>query len=96
MTTLALTAGMIPMSLGSGEGGQFRALLGVAVIGGVLTSTLLTLLVIPTICDILDRARSRVAGRQGYRPKQMPAEHRSRAGRVLGQTGGDRSASTGV
>ena len=49
MTTFALIAGMIPVALGRGEGAQFRAPLGVAVIGGVITSTLLTLLVIPTV-----------------------------------------------
>jgi HAE1 family hydrophobic/amphiphilic exporter-1 len=54
MTTLAIIAGMIPVALGRGEGADFRAPLGRAVIGGVITSTLLTLLVIPTIYEILD------------------------------------------
>jgi HAE1 family hydrophobic/amphiphilic exporter-1 len=54
MTTFALIAGMIPVALGLGEGADFRAPLGRAVIGGVLTSTLLTLLVIPTVYEILD------------------------------------------
>jgi HAE1 family hydrophobic/amphiphilic exporter-1 len=66
MTTLALIAGMIPVALGRGEGADFRAPLGRAIIGGVITSTLLTLLVIPTFYDILaglrDRAR-RLVGR---------------------------------
>jgi HAE1 family hydrophobic/amphiphilic exporter-1 len=53
MTTFALIAGMIPVALGGGEGGDFRAPLGIAVIGGVITSTLLTLLVIPTVYEIL-------------------------------------------
>ena len=53
MTTFALIAGMIPVALGGGEGGDFRAPLGIAVIGGVVTSTLLTLLVIPTVYEIL-------------------------------------------
>jgi HAE1 family hydrophobic/amphiphilic exporter-1 len=53
MTTFALVAGMIPVALGQGEGADFRAPLGRAVIGGVITSTFLTLLVIPTIYDIL-------------------------------------------
>jgi hypothetical protein len=43
--------------LGSGEGGDFRAPLGRAVIGGVITSTVLTLLVIPTFYDIITRWR---------------------------------------
>ena len=53
MTTFALIAGMIPIALGRGEGAQFRSPLGVAVIGGVLTSTLLTLVAIPTFYEIL-------------------------------------------
>jgi HAE1 family hydrophobic/amphiphilic exporter-1 len=54
MTTLALIAGMIPVALGRGEGADFRAPLGRAIIGGVITSTLLTLVVIPTVYEILD------------------------------------------
>jgi HAE1 family hydrophobic/amphiphilic exporter-1 len=53
MTTLALIAGMIPVALGLGEGADFRAPLGRAVIGGVITSTVLTLVVIPTIYEIV-------------------------------------------
>ena len=44
---------MTPVALGIGEGADFRAPLGRAVIGGVLASTLLTLLVIPTVYEIL-------------------------------------------
>jgi HAE1 family hydrophobic/amphiphilic exporter-1 len=53
MTTFAIVAGMFPTALGFGEGAEFRAPLGRAVIGGVITSTFLTLLVIPTFYDIL-------------------------------------------
>ena len=60
MTTFALIAGMVPVALGGGEGAQFRQPLGVAVIGGTITSTLLTLLVIPTVYEILDGWRERV------------------------------------
>jgi HAE1 family hydrophobic/amphiphilic exporter-1 len=66
MTTFALLAGMLPVALGMGEGADFRAPLGRAVIGGVLTSTVLTLLVIPVAYDILsdwrDRAMARFRG----------------------------------
>jgi hydrophobic/amphiphilic exporter-1 (mainly G- bacteria), HAE1 family len=74
MTTFALIAGMIPVALGRGEGAQFRAPLGVAIIGGVITSTLLTLLVIPTFYEVMDEWRSRLAGRFGFTPP-MTAEH---------------------
>ena len=62
MTTLALIAGMIPVALGIGEGADFRAPMGRAIIGGTLTSTLLTLLVIPTVYEIMDEARIKVSG----------------------------------
>ena len=75
MTTFALIAGMIPVALGRGEGAQFRAPLGVAVIGGVITSTLLTLLVIPTGYEILDEWRQVFMRLMGRTPKQMTAEH---------------------
>ncbi|MBL0169874.1 MAG: efflux RND transporter permease subunit [Gemmatimonadaceae bacterium] len=68
MTTFALIAGMIPVALGRGEGASFRAPLGVAVIGGVITSTVLTLLVIPTFYEIFDNMRSWFARRVGMTP----------------------------
>jgi HAE1 family hydrophobic/amphiphilic exporter-1 len=74
MTTFALIAGMIPVALGRGEGAQFRAPLGMAIIGGVLTSTLLTLLVIPTFYEVMDEWRHALARRFGFTPP-MTAEH---------------------
>jgi len=65
MTTFALIAGMIPVALGGGEGGDFRAPLGIAVIGGVITSTLLTLLVIPTVYETLADARDWMGAKLG-------------------------------
>jgi HAE1 family hydrophobic/amphiphilic exporter-1 len=75
MTTFALIAGMIPVALGRGEGAQFRAPLGVAVMGGVITSTFLTLLVIPTGYEIVDEWRQAFSRWFGMTPKQMTAEH---------------------
>jgi HAE1 family hydrophobic/amphiphilic exporter-1 len=75
MTTLALIAGMIPVALGRGEGAEFRAPLGRAVIGGVITSTLLTLIVIPTFYEIMDEWREWVMGKFGLTPKGT-AEHK--------------------
>ncbi|HYE95385.1 MAG TPA: efflux RND transporter permease subunit [Rubricoccaceae bacterium] len=60
MTTVALIAGMIPVAIGSGEGAMFRRPLGVTVIGGTITSTLLTLLVIPVVYELFDKMRDRV------------------------------------
>ena len=82
MTTFALIAGMIPVALGIGEGADFRAPLGRAVIGGVITSTVLTLLVIPTVYEILAdwrdalfvRVRGRKPGAAGHHePVASPA-----------------------
>ena len=70
MTTLALIAGMIPVALGQGEGGDFRAPMGIAIIGGVITSTLLTLLVIPTVYETLADARDWLGAR--FRKSQSP------------------------
>jgi HAE1 family hydrophobic/amphiphilic exporter-1 len=75
MTTLALIAGMVPVALGIGEGADFRAPLGRAVIGGVITSTLLTLLVIPTIYDTLDDMRVHVSRWLGVKPRMKTGEH---------------------
>ena len=68
MTTFALIAGMVPVALGRGEGAQFRAPLGAAVIGGTITSTILTLLVIPTFYEIFDKARTRMSRLTGLTP----------------------------
>ena len=55
MTTLAMIFGMLPLALGLGEGAEQRAPMAHAVIGGVITSTLLTLLVVPVIYVLLLR-----------------------------------------
>jgi HAE1 family hydrophobic/amphiphilic exporter-1 len=84
MTTFALIAGMIPVALGSGEGAQFRAPLGVAVIGGVLSSALLTLVAIPTFYEILEEGREGLgrflrrltgAGSPAPAPAPAPGDH---------------------
>ncbi len=60
MTTFALVAGMMPVAIGVGEGGEFYRPMAVAIIGGVITSTLLTLLVIPSFYDSIENARDHV------------------------------------
>jgi predicted RND superfamily exporter protein len=59
MTTFALIAGMTPIAIGLGEGGEFYRPMAVAIIGGVITSTVLTLLVIPSFYDSIEIARER-------------------------------------
>jgi HAE1 family hydrophobic/amphiphilic exporter-1 len=54
MTTAAMIFGMIPVAVGHGDGGEVRAPMGVLVIGGLITSTFLTLLVVPVIYTLMD------------------------------------------
>ncbi len=55
MTTLTTTLGLLPLALGFGEGAEIRAPMGITVIGGLIVSTLLTLIVIPVMYALLDR-----------------------------------------
>jgi HAE1 family hydrophobic/amphiphilic exporter-1 len=57
MTTFALIAGMLPVAIGVGEGGEFYRPMAVAIIGGTITSTILTLLVIPSFYDSIELTR---------------------------------------
>jgi HAE1 family hydrophobic/amphiphilic exporter-1 len=57
MTTFALIAGMLPVAIGIGEGGEFYRPMAVAIIGGVITSTFLTLLVVPSFYDSIEIKR---------------------------------------
>ena len=63
MTTFALIAGMLPVAIGVGEGGEFYRPMAVAIIGGTITSTLLTLLVIPSFYDSIENARDRMVAK---------------------------------
>ena len=60
MTTFALIAGMFPVAMAFGDAGQFYQPLAIAIIGGVITSTFLTLLVVPTFYDSIEIARDRM------------------------------------
>ena len=69
MTTLAMIFGMLPMAIGMGDGGETQAPMGRAVIGGVITSTLLTLVVVPvayTYLDNLGKRATRWFKRKGH------------------------------
>jgi HAE1 family hydrophobic/amphiphilic exporter-1 len=67
MTTVAMGAGMMPIALGLGVGVEFRQPMAVAVIGGLITSTLLSLLFIPVVFGIIDRFRNFLMKRIGSR-----------------------------
>ncbi|MEJ0066910.1 MAG: efflux RND transporter permease subunit [Caulobacteraceae bacterium] len=54
MTTLAMMAGMLPTAMGIGEGSEFRQPMAVAVIGGLITSTALSLILVPVVYEFVD------------------------------------------
>ncbi|KQY15226.1 efflux RND transporter permease subunit [Rhizobium sp. Root482] len=54
MTSIAMSAGMLPSALGVGEGGSFRAPMAIAVIGGIIVSTVISLVVVPSFFLIMD------------------------------------------
>jgi len=68
MTSLAMIAGMIPMSLGLGEGGEQSAPLGIAVIGGLIFSTISTLLFLPMMYALIN-------GNDPYKNPSLDPEH---------------------
>ncbi|CDZ34774.1 Acriflavin resistance protein [Neorhizobium galegae bv. officinalis] len=73
MTSIAMSAGMLPSALGVGEGGSFRAPMAIAVIGGIIVSTVLSLLVVPSfflIMDDLSRLLGKIFGRMVGKKEQ--------------------------
>jgi HAE1 family hydrophobic/amphiphilic exporter-1 len=81
MTTLAMIFGMLPTALALGAGSEFRAPMAHAVIGGLITSTLLTLVVVPVVYTYLDDFGSWVGrlvkqwtGAPEPKPAQVPAD----------------------
>jgi HAE1 family hydrophobic/amphiphilic exporter-1 len=70
MTSFALIASMLPTALGLSEVGHFRRGMGIVVIGGVISSTILTLILIPSIFEYMDKIRRflrKVTGRPNKR-----------------------------
>jgi multidrug efflux pump len=76
MTTLAAALGALPLAIGFGEGAELRRPLGIAIIGGLIASQLLTLLTTPAVYLFLDRLRSR----------RRSERHPARAGAAIGAT----------
>ena len=89
MTTLCAVFGFLPLALAFGEGAEVRAPMATTVIGGLLVSTLLTLLVIPVVYDLLDRKPDDYYAERGRRARQVAEQ----AGQALAQqpdaTGGE-------
>lgn len=66
MTALSTIAGMIPVAIGLGEGAESRAPMGACVVGGMMTSTVLTLVVIPVVYSLVDDARGWIPALLGW------------------------------
>ncbi len=79
MTTLCTLFGFLPLALAFGEGAEVRSPMAITVIGGLLVSTLLTLVVIPVVYDRLDRRSD-----EHYVARGRRAQHRREAGDVGG------------
>jgi Cu/Ag efflux pump CusA len=71
MTTIAMGAGMMPLALGWGADPSFRSPMAIAVIGGLITSTLLSLLVVPAVFTYVDDVEQWFKRR--FRKHQKPA-----------------------
>ncbi|WP_457445426.1 efflux RND transporter permease subunit [Roseateles sp. P5_E4] len=69
MTTLAMGAGMMPIALGFGTDPSFRAPMAIVVIGGLITSTFLSLLVIPVLYEVVDDFIQRVSRKKKAQPE---------------------------
>ena len=54
MTAASTIMGMVPAALGMGEGGEWRQVMGITVIGGLITSTFLSLVVVPVVYVLVD------------------------------------------
>ena len=74
MTTLTAVFGFMPLALALGEGAEVRAPMAITVIGGLLVSTLLTLLVIPIVYDLLDRKPDAYYAERGQRARRTAAQ----------------------
>jgi HAE1 family hydrophobic/amphiphilic exporter-1 len=75
MTTVAMIFGMLPLALAIGAGAEQRAPMARAVIGGLITSTLLTLFVVPVVYTLLDDAAAWMTSRRGQRRATAEPEH---------------------
>jgi HAE1 family hydrophobic/amphiphilic exporter-1 len=69
MTTIAMIFGMLPVALKLGRGSEVRAPMAIAVIGGLIVSTMLTLLIIPVIYTIADDIRTSFRNKRNKKPK---------------------------
>ena len=73
MTSLTTILGMLPMAMGIGEGSETWQPMGIAVVGGLLMSTLITLFIVPSLYAMLEGSKERRARRKAAREKEEEA-----------------------
>ena len=74
MTTIAMVAGMLPAAYGVGDGGEFRAPMAIGVIGGLIVSTLLSLVFVPAFYDVMDTIREQTGKLLGWLLQLNPVD----------------------
>jgi HAE1 family hydrophobic/amphiphilic exporter-1 len=80
MTTVAMIAGMVPVALARGDGAETRVPMAVAIIGGLVTSTVLTLGIVPVLYSGLDQLRNRVMRKLGLAKPEEAEQAREEQG----------------
>jgi multidrug efflux pump subunit AcrB len=77
MTSAAMVLGMLPTAVSSGEGSEFRGPMAVAIIGGVVSSTLLSLVVVPAVYLAIEDLKARLARSRRAEGAEPPVTGRS-------------------
>lgn len=72
MTTFAMLAGTLPVALGIGEAAKIRTGMGVAIIGGLIISTIVTLVMVPAVFEYIDKLREAIEGKFRPAPALVP------------------------
>ena len=73
MTSAAMVLGMLPTAISKGDGSEFRAPMAIAVIGGVVASTFLSLVVVPAFYLAVENAKARIRRWRGLPPHSLRA-----------------------
>jgi HAE1 family hydrophobic/amphiphilic exporter-1 len=74
MTSIATMLGLVPMAIGIGEGGELQAPLARVVIGGLLASTMVTLVLVPSVYTLFEEGWRGLFGKHKHDPEPAPAE----------------------
>jgi HAE1 family hydrophobic/amphiphilic exporter-1 len=85
MTSVAMIAGMIPVALARGDGAETRVPMAVAIIGGLVTSTVLTLAIVPVVYSLLDGLTNRLWRRGAEQEEESGQEEATPRARAVGE-----------